>query len=405
MTSTSAIILNDTKAGVVPGRVQTITEAAIIRLRDRYYEGTKGRAWHQHARPEERYHNVCALRSIWEFIRDAEVLTDYLQRAYLVVTGMKPALNASVYNAMGDEFIVALSLNRIRAFQYATGKDHIFQPLPEIVYKRSHKDIRDSEYETLQIQEFCEFTLQNKADKVLVNIHDIGLMKAFHSTKLDAASVERALSVNVDGVFTSSVSHRPYYRRAQFAVPASHIDKDVLKARGAKFCDSVRLLGEGLVAQGCYGNAPKANVTLACFAEVSEMLTEAYRMLNILTHHIVGSVKHINGFAKVMYPVNCEPAKTYTYAPGVVIYSGHRPQKIYSIDKLHTEVVRKFSAAGQLSVEVPRFILSSVHKHGKKVNGAEGRYTPLWKRGQQFLQASIDKDLTKMRRTVRKIPQ
>lgn len=345
-------------------------------------------------------HNASVLRAVWKEIRRAEVIHDYLQRAYFAVTLVKPSIVSVVENRAGDRHVLYSTLNHYKAFQYSDDARTLISAEDSLNRRRNVTE-EMAERELMRLKEKCEQIAQEKHRYIRVEIHNVSLMKKYHDSREGVTSTKRTLCVNVDNQFTWLSEGRFQMLRRHFTLPPSQINPDDVRNRINQYCDSVRNIGERLTLQGSYRTrAPEANLLLCCMAELCKYMEELHVYMDALNRGILSEVKKFPGFVGAGKADNIAEARTIRYATGVVVYSGLRPVKTYSIEAMKTQQLQKFCAMGALNVDVPRF--SWVTLPDKEPNPSSGTSMG-WSKAQRFVKKRLDPKILKARRALKRM--
>lgn len=350
---------------------------------------------------EDRKHNATSMRRLWNIVQTGEVLADFSQRAFFALCAGAIPARAQIVNPKGEVYDVSLSLDNTRSYQYRAAK---YQTVPYTnqFLKDRKKTLAENEYELWRLQQFCEATIQSKANEAVVQIHSVKLMVAWHRDS-KSKSISRVRGINIDDTYNTFDRERPNYRRRHLALPASKISLETMQRRAGAFCDSARIVGERSVLQDSYIGKPRPNAALAIMSEATIIVSEAYDKLMYFTNCILRDMGQYKGFGKADNVIQPE-ALTMRYVDGVTIYSGRHATSVYTHEQVKYDVVRRMVAAGAMTLDVPRFSFFAPHER----DDAAGRIPKdkadtIWKVGREFLSKSLDIDVRQTLRGYSKV--
>ena len=337
-------------------------------------------------REGDREHNAKCMRKLWKLVQTGEVLADYSQRAFFALCVGKIPTRAIAVNAKGEQFVANISLDTTRSFQYRQSASSLVPYKRQIATKRN-RTVEENEYELLRLKEFCEYTLQKRANSAVVQLHSVKLMVAWHRDG-GGKSVDRVRCVNIDNTYNTFDKERPNYRRRHLALPASRLDLATMQARAAAFCDSARLVGEQAVLQDSYAAKPRQNIALAVMSEASMVVSYCYDVLDIFTRGVLKEASKYKGFSKADKVLQ-KDAVTMRYADGVTLYSGRHATSVYNHEQLKYDAVRRLVAAGAMTVDVPRFSFFATYvENGVSPRCSNGKL--VWETGREFVRKNLD---------------
>ena len=369
----------------------TVMEHHVNRLRYGIKELRESEAWEYNR--ENRRQNANTMRALWKFIQTGEVLADYAQRALLALNAGTLFMRASAMNAKGEIYDISFSLDPTRSYTYRAAKDQVVPYVKPGLMHDKRKTIVENEYELWRLQQYCEATLQNKANEAVVQIHSIPLMIAWH-TDNGGKPIRRVRGINIDNNFNTFDSERPNYRRRHFAVPASKLSLEYLQKRSATFCDSARVLGEQAVLQGCYETKPRQNALASILSDVSMMIVDCYDRVQWFTDLILKDAVIYKGFQRTAEKVVQPEAITMRYTEGVILYSGRHATSVYKHEQIKYEAVRRLVSKGAMTLDVPRMQFYAPNEReqgGAKADIEDAK--KVWAVGRKFLSANLDNDV------------
>lgn len=369
----------------------TVMEHHVNRLRYGIKELRESPAWEYDR--ENRRQNGNTMRALWKFIQTGEVIADYAQRALLALNAGTIAMRASAMNAKGEIYDVSFSLDPTRSYTYRARKDQVVPYTKPGLLHDKRKTIVENEYELWRLQQFCEATLQKRANEAVVQIHSIPLMLAWHRDNKSGV-ISRIRGVNIDNNYNSFDVERPNYRRRHFAVPASKLSAEYLQKRAAAFCDSARLIGEQAVLQASYENKPRQNALVAVLSDVSMMIVACYERVQWFTNCILKDAAIYKGFQRVAGKVVQPEAITMRYADGVTLYSGRHATSVYKHEQVKYDMVRHLVAKGAMTLDIPRMqFYAPNERHEDKLRADIEHAKKVWSVGRKFLRDNLDNDV------------
>ena len=340
----------------------------------------------------DRRHNGKALRKVWHMIQTAEVLADYAQRAFFALCAGAIPARATTVNAKGEVFDVSLSLDYQRGFTYRAEKDQVV-PYTNQYVRDKRKTLAENEYEMWRLKEYCETTIQKRANEAVLQIHSVRLMAAWHSDA-KGKPINRVRGINVDDCYNTFDRERPNYRRRHFAIPADKLSLQYLERRAAAFCDSARLVGEQAVLQAGYIDKPRHNAVLSVMSEASMLIDDLHQKLQLLTNKILKEASQYRGFGRVSGKIVQPEALTMKYAEGITLYSGRHATSVYTHEQVKIDAVRRLVKLGALTIDVPRlsFFAPAERDADKTVINPDKAKT-IWQVGRKFMQTHLDNDV------------
>ena len=344
--------------------------------------------------PGQRERNAMCMRKLWKIAQTSEVLCDYSQRAFLALCVGEIPARAIAVNAKGEEFFVNLSLDVSRSYQYRLSKSSMVPYVDQTQDKSGKPGKSDDEcsYDLLRLKEFCDTTVQKKANSAVVQLHNVKLMMAWHN-EYSSKATNRVRCVNIDNTYNTFDRERPNYRRRHLALPVSKLDLPTLQARAAAFCDSARLIGERSVLQVSYTRKPRHNAVLSVLSEASMIVNYCYSMLQMFTEDILNEVSMFKGFDAATKTTRAGAgAATMIYAKGVILYSGRHATSVYTHEQLKYDAIKRLVAVGAMTVDIPRFSFRApsvaVPNQGPGRLHSTGEI--VWDTGREFLRKHID---------------
>ena len=343
-------------------------------------------------KPDDRKHNAAALRQIWRMIQTAEIIADYSQRAFIALCAGVVPMQARAVNPKGELYDVFLSLDHQRGYTYRAQKDQVVPYEPNLTAERPTGPAA-VEYELHRLQQYCEATIQKRANEAVVQIHSVKLMMQWHRDG-KAVRIKRVRGINVDDTYNSFDQERPNYRRRHFAIPAAKLTLPYLQKRAQTFCDSARLVGESAVLQASYVNKPRQNAVLSTMSEATMIIAELHDHLDKLTRLILKDVSIYKGFAfSNSYIVQPEPL-AMRYTDGITIYSGRHATSVYNHQQIKYDAVKRLVGIGAMTLDIPRFAFfaKQARDADKKMIDADKAKT-IWKVGREFMQRNFDTDI------------
>lgn len=229
---------------------------------------------------------------------------------------------------------------------------------------------------------------------VVLSIHNPELLVNYHNAAGPNDKRASMLSVNVDKRYTWTQRERPTFLRRTRTTRPEAIKRETLVEMAAKFCDSIRLLGESIGVHGRVYDRPAVNIIVAAMVELSGVLNNVTHRLKLLNAEIMKEMSAYKGFQFVGHNVALEEAKAIRYAAGVTVVNACSPVRARDVETLKTPTIRGLVAAGALNVDTPKIGFRMVARTKSMPRNPD--YAPRWEQGRAAVRKSIDPVLRKI---------